>query len=50
MSARRGAGTPARSAFVGFDGSINTGLTIRTIRMKDGLAEVRVGATCLFEL
>ena len=30
-----------------FDGSINTGLTIRTIRMKDGLAEVRVGATCL---
>ena len=33
---------------VNFDGSINTGLTIRTIRMKDGLAEVRVGATCLF--
>ncbi len=31
--------------FIGFDGSINTGLTIRTIRMKDGLAEVRVGAT-----
>jgi anthranilate synthase len=31
------------------DGSINTGLTIRTIRMKDGLAEVRVGATCLFD-
>src|SRR5205085_10672950 len=26
-----------------------TGLTIRTIRMKDGLAEVRVGATCLFD-
>ncbi|WP_284276242.1 glutamine amidotransferase-related protein, partial [Bradyrhizobium iriomotense] len=25
------------------------GLTIRTIRMKDGLAEVRVGATCLFD-
>ena len=35
--------------FVGFDGSINTGLTIRTIRMKDGLAEVRVGATLLFD-
>jgi anthranilate synthase len=35
--------------FVGFDGSINTGLTIRTIRMKEGLAEVRVGATCLFD-
>ncbi len=33
---------------VNFDGSINTGLTIRTIRMKDGIAEVRVGATCLF--
>src|SRR6201993_5133465 len=31
---------------VNFDGSINTGLTIR---MKDGLAEVRVGATCLFD-
>jgi len=35
--------------FIGFDGSINTGLTIRTIRMKDGLAEVRVGATLLFD-
>ena len=34
---------------VNFDGRINTGLTIRTIRMKDGLAEVRVGATCLFD-
>ncbi|MBV9529834.1 MAG: anthranilate synthase component I, partial [Bradyrhizobium sp.] len=34
---------------VNFDGSINTGLTIRTIRMSDGLAEVRVGATCLFD-
>jgi anthranilate synthase len=34
---------------VNFDGSINTGLTIRTIRMKDGIAEVRVGATCLFD-
>jgi len=34
---------------VNFDGTINTGLTIRTIRMKDGLAEVRVGATCLFD-
>jgi anthranilate synthase len=34
---------------VNFDGSINTGLTIRTIRMKEGLAEVRVGATCLFD-
>src|SRR2546425_7488974 len=34
---------------VDFDGRINPGLTIRTIRMKDGLAEVRVGATCLFD-
>ena len=38
-----------RDRRVNFDGSINTGLTIRTIRMKDGLAEVRVGATCLFD-
>jgi anthranilate synthase len=34
---------------IGFDGSINTGITIRTIRMKDGMAEVRVGATLLFD-
>ena len=34
---------------VGFDGNINTGLTLRTIRIKDGIAEVRVGATCLFD-
>lgn len=34
---------------VGFDGGINTGITIRTIRMKGGLAEVRVGATLLFD-
>jgi anthranilate synthase len=34
---------------VGFDGSLNTGLTLRTIRVKDGVAEVRVGATLLFE-
>ena len=30
-----------------FDGGMNTGLTLRTIRMKDGMAEVRVGATLL---
>src|SRR5258706_203532 len=29
--------------------SINTEWTICTIRMKDGLAEVRVGANCLFD-
>jgi anthranilate synthase len=34
---------------LGFDGSINTGLTLRTIRVKDGVAEVRVGATLLFD-
>lgn len=34
---------------IGFDGSLNTGLTIRTIRVKDGVAEVRAGATLLFD-
>src|SRR5204862_1385960 len=34
---------------VTFDGATNTGITIRTIRMKYGLAEVRVGATLLFD-
>ncbi len=34
---------------VGFDGSLNTGLTLRTIRVKDGVAEVRAGATLLFD-
>ncbi len=32
-----------------FDGGMNTGLTIRTIRMQDGTAEVRVGATLLHD-
>jgi anthranilate synthase len=32
-----------------FDGNMNTGLTLRTIRMKDGIAEVRVGATLLHD-
>jgi anthranilate synthase len=30
---------------LGFDGSLNTGLTLRTIHLQDGLARVRVGAT-----
>ncbi|MFZ1727920.1 MAG: anthranilate synthase component I, partial [Albidovulum sp.] len=30
-----------------FDGNMNTGLTLRTIRIKDGVAEVRAGATLL---
>jgi anthranilate synthase len=34
---------------VGFDGSMNTGLTLRTIRITDGVAQVRVGATLLFD-
>jgi anthranilate synthase len=34
---------------VGFDGSLNTGLTLRTIRIKDGTAEVRTGATLLYD-
>jgi anthranilate synthase len=32
-----------------FDGNMNTGLTLRTIRLKDSIAEVRVGATVLFD-
>ncbi|MCX8996617.1 anthranilate synthase [Rhizobiaceae bacterium BDR2-2] len=32
---------------VGFNGDMNTGLTLRTIRVKDGIAEVRAGATLL---
>lgn len=32
-----------------FDGNMNTGLTLRTIRMKDGVAEVRAGATLLYD-
>ncbi|HSB43053.1 MAG TPA: anthranilate synthase component I [Methylomirabilota bacterium] len=34
---------------LGFDGNLNTGLTLRTIRVKDGTAEVRVGATLLYD-
>lgn len=32
---------------LGFDGGMDTGLTLRTIRMKDGVAFVRAGATLL---
>ena len=32
-----------------FDGNLNTGLTLRTIRVKDGVAEVRAGSTLLFD-
>ena len=34
---------------LGLDGNLNTGLTLRTIRVKDGAAEVRVGATLLYD-
>ncbi|MBF2759431.1 MAG: anthranilate synthase component I [Ectothiorhodospiraceae bacterium AqS1] len=34
--------------FIGFDGNMNTGLTLRTIRIIDGVAEVRAGATLLY--
>lgn len=34
---------------MGFDGDMNTGLTLRTIRIKDGVAEVRAGATLLYD-
>ena len=34
---------------VHFNGDMNTGLTLRTIRIKDGVAEVRAGATLLFD-
>ena len=32
-----------------FNGDLNTGLTLRTVRIKDGVAEVRAGATVLFD-
>jgi anthranilate synthase len=35
--------------FVGFNGDMNTGLTLRTVRIKDGIAEVRAGATLLYD-
>ena len=34
---------------IGFDGSMNTGLTLRTARIKDGVAAVRAGATLLYD-
>lgn len=34
---------------IGFDGSLNTGLTLRTIRVKNGIGEVRAGATLLYD-
>jgi anthranilate synthase len=34
---------------IGFDGNMNTGLTLRTIRIKDSVEQVRVGATLLYD-
>ena len=34
---------------LGFDGSMNTGLTLRTAHIRDGQASVRTGATLLFD-
>ncbi|GII03429.1 anthranilate synthase component I [Planobispora takensis] len=35
--------------YIGFDGSMNTGLTLRTAQIKGGVATVRAGATLLFD-
>ena len=32
-----------------FNGDMNTGLTLRTIRLRNGIAEVRAGATLLYD-
>ncbi len=34
---------------IGFNGDMNTGLTLRAARIKDGMAQVRVGATLLMD-
>ncbi|WP_158964713.1 anthranilate synthase component I [Chachezhania sediminis] len=34
---------------VQFNGDMNTGLTLRTVRIKNGVAEVRAGATLLYD-
>jgi anthranilate synthase len=34
---------------IGFDGGMNTGLTLRTAHIRNGIAAVRAGATLLFE-
>ena len=35
--------------WLGFNGDINTGLTLRTMRLENSIAEVRVGATVLYD-
>lgn len=34
---------------IGFNGNLNTGLTLRTMRIKNGVAEIRAGATLLVD-
>lgn len=34
---------------IGFNGNLNTGLTLRTMRIKEGVAEIRAGATLLID-
>ncbi|KTC90108.1 anthranilate synthase component I [Fluoribacter dumoffii] len=33
----------------GFNGNLNTGLVLRTVRIEKGIAEIRVGATLLYD-
>jgi anthranilate synthase len=33
----------------GFNGNLNTGLVLRTLRIEEGIAEIRVGATLLYD-
>jgi anthranilate synthase len=33
----------------GFNGNLNTGLVLRTVRLEKGIAEIRVGATLLYD-
>jgi anthranilate synthase len=35
--------------YLGFDGNVNTGLTLRTVRIKDGQAQIRAGGTLLYD-
>ena len=35
--------------YLTFKGDLNTGLVLRTIQLKDSIAEVRVGATVLYD-
>jgi len=39
----------AAVGFAGFDGSMNTGLTLRAAHIENGVATIRVGATLLYD-